>query len=118
MIDIASLVTLCQSALAGGSKVFEAYRKKKLNKHEEKLLISAADKGQFHLFSVDQIPGTWIRVGSNNFKDDSDPAVAANYLEAFRSLCERGFIVHEGGIMFMLTGTGFEKARNLAELNS
>ena len=42
-------------------------------------------------------------------------AFAAKYLEAFKNLCERGYIVHEGGHLFMLSGTGFEKARELAK---
>jgi hypothetical protein len=116
MIDIASLVTLCQTVLAGGSKFIEGYKRKRLSKEERELMIAAAQKGTFHLLSVDQIPGTWVRAGDKDFLDaaTSDHAIAAKYLEAFRNLCERGYIVHEGGHLFMLTGSGFEKARNLA----
>jgi hypothetical protein len=116
MIDVASLVTLCQTVLAGGSKLVEGYKKEKLSKAERELLISAAQKGTFLLRSVDQIPGTWVKAGDQEFLDTEtgDPAFAANYLEAFRNLCERGYIVHEGGILFMLTGSGFKKARELA----
>ena len=115
MIDLASLVMLCQTALAGGSKVIESY-KKRLSEAERELLIAAAQQGTFHLLSIDQIPGTWVRAGGKDFLDTetSDPAFAAKYLEAFRNLCERGYIVHEGGHLFMLTGSGFEKARELA----
>ncbi len=116
MIDLASLVMLCQTVLAGGSKVIEGYKKKRLSEAERELLIAAAQQGTFHLLSVDQIPGTWVRAGGKDFLDTetSDPAFAAKYLEAFRNLCERGYIVHEGGHLFMLTGSGFEKARELA----
>ncbi|GAH73820.1 unnamed protein product, partial [marine sediment metagenome] len=64
----------------------------------------------------DQIPGTWVRAGGKDFLDTetSDPAFAAKYLEAFEKLKERGCIVHESGYLFMLTGSGFEKARELA----
>src|SRR4030042_6900724 len=108
MIDIASLIALCQTALAGGSKVMEQYKKTKLSGAEKELLIAAAKKGEFQLLSVDQIPGTWVRADGKDFLDTDDPAFAAKSLEAFKNLCERGYIVHEGGHLFMLSGTGFE----------
>ncbi len=114
MIDIASIVALCQSALAGGTKVFEAYQKKKLSDEERELLVCASQTGEFFLHTVAQLPGTWVKAGRKHFQNESDPAYAATYLEAFRSLCERGLIIHEGGKLFMLTGTGFKKARELA----
>ena len=117
MVDIVSLVALCQAALAGGSKVIEQYKKTKLSEAEKELLIAAAKKGEFQLLSVDQIPGIWVRANGKDFLDTGDPAFAAKYLEAFRNLCERGYIVHEGGHLFMLSGTGFEKARELAKKN-
>ena len=115
MIDLASLVMLCQTALAGGSKVIEGYKKKRLSEAERELLIAAAQQGTFRLLSVDQISGTWVTAGDKGFLDTetNDPAFAAKYLEAFRKLCERGYIVHEGGHLFMLTGSGFKKARDL-----
>lgn len=116
MIDIASLVALCQTALSSGSKFIESHKKKKISDAERELLIAAAQQGTFLLDSVDQISGTWVKAGDKHFLDaeTGDPAFAAKYLEAFRSLCERGYIVHEDGHLFMLTGTGFEKARKLA----
>jgi len=116
MIDLASLVMLCQTALAGGSKVIEGYKKKRLSEAERELLIAAAQQGTFRILCVDQIPGSWVRAGGKDFLNTktSDPAFAAKYLEAFRNLCERGYIVHEGGHLFMLTGSGFKKARELA----
>jgi len=116
MIDVPSLVALCQTALSSSSKFIEGYKKKQLSKAERELIIAAAQKGTFHLLSVDQIPGTWVRAGEENFRDPktADPAFAAKYLEAFRNLCERGYIVHEGGHILMLTGTGLEKAREVA----
>jgi hypothetical protein len=115
MIDIASLVILCQTALATGSRFIEEHKKKKLSDAERELLIAATQQGTFRILSVDQIPGSWVKAGGKDFLDTetSDPAFAAQYLEAFRNLCERGYIVHEGGVLFMLTGTGFKKAREL-----
>jgi len=115
MIDIGTLVKLCESAVTGGTKVIEAYKKKKLSPDEKELLITASQRGEFFLLSVDQLPGTWVRANGKNFLDQDDPAYAAKFLGAFRSLCERGYIVHEGGKLFMLTGSGFDKARELAK---
>ena len=116
MIDLASLVMLCQATLAGGSKFIEAYKKRRFSVAERELLIAAATQGLFILLCVDEIPGTWVRTGGIDFIDTktSDHAFAAKYLEGFRNLCERGYIVHEGGKLFMLTGSGFKKARELA----
>jgi len=114
MIDVAALVSLCRAALAGGSKVIEAYRKNVLSEEEKQLLIAASQAGDFYLLSVAQLPGTWVRAGGKDFLDQTDPALTARFLEAFRSLCERGYIVHEGGAFFMLTGSGFDRARELA----
>ncbi|MBA7631155.1 hypothetical protein ES703_38682 [subsurface metagenome] len=58
MIDLASLVMLCQTTLAGGSKFLEAYKKKRFSVAERELLIAAAKQGLFMLRWVDQIPGT------------------------------------------------------------
>ena len=116
MIDIASLITLCQTAFSSGSKLIESYKKKKLSDEERELFIAAAQQGTFNILSVNEIPGIWVRAGGKDFlnTEAGDPAFAAKYLEAFRNLCERGYIVHERGVLFMLTGTGFEKARELA----
>jgi Mn-dependent DtxR family transcriptional regulator len=45
--------------------------------------------------------------------NENDPASLAKYYEAFRKLCENGYIEHAGGALFRLTAGGFEKARNL-----
>ena len=114
MIDIASLVALCQAVLASGSKFIEAYKKKKLSGAEKELLIAAAQKGTFHIIYVDQ--GTWIRAGDQDFpaSETIDSALAAEYLEAFKNLCGRGHIGYESGALFKLTVAGFKKARELA----
>ncbi len=115
MINIELLAKLCKTAFAAGSKAVETYRKKKLSKEEKELLIAAVQTGEFLLLSVEQLPGTWVRTGSKDFLNHNDPAYAATYLEAFRSLCERGYIIYEGGKLFMLTGSGFKKSRQLAK---
>ena len=114
MVNIAFLVTLCEKALKVGSKLVELNRQKKLSKEEKDLLLAAAKRGDFCLLSVEEIPGSWIRANGRNFLNENDPAFAAEYLEAFQSLCERGYITHESG-EFMLTGSGFERARKLTD---
>ena len=116
--DILYLASLCQSAIKGTSKVVEEYKKGKLSEAEKELLIAAAQLGEFHILSADGVPN-WVRVGRKDFTDHKafDPAIAAKYLDAFTSLCKRGYIEHDDGILFRLTYTGFEKARQLADKN-
>ena len=115
MIDIVALaLSLCKLAIEGGNKVLE-YKKKKLSEAEKELLIAAAQLREFLLMHTNELPN-WVRVGRIDFVDDKagDPAIAAKYVDAFESLCKRSYIRHEVGDLFMLTGIGFEKARQLA----
>ena len=104
MVDIAFLLTLCEKALKGGSKLIQLHKNKKLSKEEKDLLLTAAKLGEFPLLSVEEIPGSWIRAAGRIFLNENDPAYAAKYIEAFQGLCERGYITHDGGT-FMLTGS-------------
>jgi len=120
MMEIAGLVTLCQAVLAGGDKVLEAYRKRRLSEEEKELMIAAAPQGQFLYMTVNEIPGPWVRVGNRDFCDTetNDPAYAAKYIEALEGLIKHGYIRHEVGHLFMLTVTGFKKARELTSRSS
>ena len=116
MIDIVALASsLCKLAIEGGNKVLEEYKKKKLSEAEKELLIAAAKDGEFLLMHTNELPN-WVRVGRIDFLDNKagDPAIAAKYVDAFTNLCKRGYIRHEVGDLFMLTGIGFKKARQLA----
>ena len=115
MIDILALAAICKLAIEGTDKVLEEFKKRKLSEAEKELLIAAAKDGEFHIIHVDG-PPDWIRVGRKNFPDDitGDPAIAEKYHDAFESLCKRSYIRHDVGILFRLTGQGFEKARQLA----
>ena len=115
MIDIIALAALCKLAIEGGDKVLEEYKKRKLSDTEKELLIAASQLGEFHILSVNEAPD-WIRAGGKNFPDDiiGDPAIAEKYHDAFESLCKRGYIRHDDGILFRLTYAGFEKAHQLA----
>jgi hypothetical protein len=112
MMDIAALAELCKLAIDSGNKVIEEFKKRKLSEAEKELLIAAAEDGEFHVMHVEEAP-TWIRAGRKDFMDAGDPAIAAKYLDAFESLCRRGYIEHDRGELFRLTHLGFEKARQL-----
>jgi Mn-dependent DtxR family transcriptional regulator len=47
------------------------------------------------------------------FANPNDPQQCARYQQAFKSLCERGYIQHQSGIQFTLTPAGVEAARKL-----
>lgn len=80
---------------------------------EQELLRASADTGEIRILTSD-ITGDWVRCGQNtNYIDQSDPAFAAKYLEAFECLRKRGYLRHQGGILYMLTGTAFEIARSI-----
>ena len=115
MIDLVALASLCKLAIEGGNKVLEEYKKRTLSEAEKELLIAAAKEGEFYIISVNEVPN-WVRVGRKDFIDHKagDPAIATKYLDAFTNLCKRAYIEPDHGILFRLTYTGFEKARQLA----
>jgi hypothetical protein len=113
MLDIVALAALCELAIKGGNKALEEYKKRKLSNAEKELLIAAEEDGKFHIMRVGELP-PWIRAGGEEFMDVDDPAIAAKYVDAFESLCKRGYIRRERGELFRLTHQGFEKARKLA----
>jgi hypothetical protein len=76
------------------------------------VLLAAADRGEIVIFNTDQL-GKWVVVQSKSFLDQTDPAYAATYLEALESLWRRNLVRHEGGCLFVLTGTGYRVARAL-----
>lgn len=86
---------------------------------EEELILlkSSADDGEIFLNSADEI-GRWVAAGSQNFLDQTDPAVAALYLDAFQSLQNRGLVRLDGGTLYTLTGKGFKIARALKQQDS
>lgn len=114
MIDIGSIVALFSKALDLGNKLRNA-TKNRHSKEEKELLIAAADEGQFHLFDLGQLGITFVRVGRKDFYNEKDPAIAAVYLEALNILLERGLVMHQSGILFVLTGKGFKKAREMTK---
>lgn len=89
----------------------QSQERSELSSAEQELLIAAADKGDIIKSSFDQ--GTMIRAGSRTFYDQSDPAVAARYIEALEALCNRGLAKYDEGDLYVLTSGGFRIAREL-----
>jgi hypothetical protein len=84
-------------------------------KQEIDLLMAAAKDGKLYLFEVDQIPTGWIRAGNNDFINLSDPAFAAEYIEALETLITKGYVKYNGGSLYILTGSGFKVAREIVQ---
>ena len=80
---------------------------------EELILLSAcAERGELFVYHSDET-GNHVAVGPQHFNDESDPAVAAVYIEARNSLRRRNLVGYEGGTLYQLTGSGFKIARAL-----
>jgi hypothetical protein len=110
MIDF--FLNLIKDALQGA---YVAHQKR-LSEPEKEVLIECAQDGELCILTVDAF-GSWLRASKKDFFDRTDPAIQARYLEAFESLCKRGYVRHEAGFLFRLTGTGFEMARKLTREN-
>ena len=81
---------------------------------EEEILVECSKDGDIYIIGVSGF-GSWVRSGKKDFFEQSDRAFQAHYLEAFESLRRRGYINHEGGMLYRLTGSGFAVARELAK---
>jgi len=80
---------------------------------QKELLKAAAKSGEFYIFQLDQLVYPVIRAGSMDMGDQNSPTSLAKYYEAFKSLCEIGYIEHVEGVFFRLTASGLEKASNI-----
>ena len=85
-----------------------------LSREEVEILITAAEKGTIYVLKTDQF-GNWVRVENKDFINQKDPSIAALYLDGLDSLCRRGLAKWQSGILYRLTGVGFQKARALRE---
>lgn len=101
---------ICETALSLG-KTLKEWKAAELTDREKDLLRAAATDGQFHLL-CNEDDGKHVFTQARQFAGD-DRAIAAHYLDAFTSLCNRGLIVHQYDDVFQLTGQGFDIARDL-----
>lgn len=82
---------------------------------ELELLLHAADEGDLWVISTQQV-GSWVRSGRRDFMDPADPAYAAQYLDALKSLQDKCLVRFNRGIGYSLSGTGFRVARKLRRI--
>lgn len=75
---------------------------------ERELLAASGQDGTFHLLSVGNFAGPWVRAGHVNFQKKGEPSYAAGYLDALESLRAKGFVRRESDKLFILTGRGFK----------
>jgi len=85
-----------------------------LYREEVEILITAAERGMIYVLETAQL-GKWVRVENKDFVNQKDPSIAALYLDGLDSLCHRGLAKWQSGILYRLTGVGFQKARALRE---
>ena len=109
---ITTLISICKSAIAAGHGL-KALANDQLSEREIEILTSGADGGLFQIIRANSVPLLFCNSSGESFSD-TDPAVAAHYLEAFRKLCHRGYVVPCDNELFQLSGTGFDIARDLA----
>lgn len=83
-----------------------------LTAEEIDILCAAAQKGEIQVIEVDEL-SPWLLINGERICDESDPAFAAMYLEALKSLIARRLVEPKGGILYGLTGTGFKIAQDL-----
>lgn len=106
---IPALKSICD-IVKNGKELIEKHFPSEIQKE---LLRSAARSGEFHILNIDQLAYPIVRAGGIDMGDESNPASLAKYYEAFKRLCENGYLDHAGGAFFRLTANGFEKARSL-----
>jgi len=73
-------------------------------------ILAAATTGAVYFIDLEYPPSGVIRTATTNFDVPGDPGYAARYVRAFRSLCKKGLIEHDGEQLYVLTLVGDEIA--------
>jgi hypothetical protein len=84
-----------------------------LSDDEEEILHDCASDGELHILGTAGF-GSWVRSGKKDFFDQNDRAIQARYMDAFESLRLRDYVRHSSGNLYRLTGSGFQRARQIA----
>ena len=108
-----------QALLAVGALV-ETAAHAMLSPTEIEILRNVPSDGTIMLGKFDQ-GGPFLHLGLTMAPPDLnhyDPGAAAHYLDAFESLQARGLLRHEGGVLYRLTGRGFDLRKRLLEDHS
>jgi hypothetical protein len=72
--------------------------------------VDSWEKGHLWIMKVDAF-GRWVRAGKRDFCSQTDPSVQARYMDAFESLYRSGCFRHEDGLLYRLTGIGYDRAQ-------
>jgi hypothetical protein len=118
MIDIKQFVSICETALPSIGFGLKSCRPGELTDKEKELLCYSYETGEFCFFSGHEMPSSWIRAGNKDFRDKENPVFSAEYLRAFKVLCESGYIKYLGGRYFMLSSLGLKTAKRLKITNN
>lgn len=111
LVDTMGKLSSTVSAPTAGGCVVPASQ---LTEQEAELLVAAARDGNLYLCKAANAP-TWVRAGKRNLVHKTDLAIAAQYVDALETLVSKGYARHEGGMLYVLTGSGFAAARATAE---
>ena len=103
-----------RALLAVGALV-ETAAHAKLSPTELEVLRNVPDDGMIQLLNSPQAP--FLRLGRKTLPGGSeyDPASAAHYLDALEFLQDRGLLRHQSGVLYRLTGRGFDLRKGLLE---
>lgn len=98
-------------------RLFGTIKELRVSEEEKELLKSARDakdrmKGVFAQMPGDMTSSPYIQAGDKHFSFD-DPRTTAKYRQAFATLIKRGWVEHQGGIIFLLTADGWDGADSL-----
>ena len=95
-------------------EVWGSWKDQRATDPEKELLVKSLPMGMIEVLEADQTGG-FVRVGTHTYLDLKDPSVQARALEAMDKAIRRGWIRHEGGCLFKLSGTGFDRAKEYAK---
>ena len=117
MVTIDTFIGICQRVATQGPQVYDRAKKKLLFSDREKELLILAERADGYMLYNSEEHGwpTYIQVGERRLADPHDSLVSEEFLEAFRSLCEKGLVRFEKFAYFRLSAEGIRKARELQE---
>ena len=120
---LVALSQLCSNAMveldtASGSELGP------LSPESKAILVAARERGVIEIKAVNaafeapsRLLAVYIELDETQtiaFRDPQDPEVTVRFLEGFRVLCTKGFVMHHIHRDFSLTQRGFELAKTLS----
>jgi hypothetical protein len=115
---VTAIIRMCEIAIHAAPAALAKIRERRFSVEEQDLLAGASRDGTFHVVDIDQCPYPVVRAGGVHYSKPDDPAACARYLQAFKNLCERGYVEYQSGVLFTLTADGFARAETIVGPNS